>query len=87
MIEVQREDEELSTLGFENCCFCRRPTVFWCRKKDVAVCLQCAATASPEDVPDKPTWCRREEIASASDSLEMAASFSDHKMNSSYAAH
>jgi hypothetical protein len=87
MIEVQREDEELSALGFENCAFCRRPTAFWFRKKDVAVCLQCAAKAKPEDVPDKAAWCRREEIASASDSIEIAASFSTHKVDSSYAAH
>ena len=87
MITVQREDEDLSALGCENCCFCRKPTAFWYVKKDVAVCLLCAATASPEDVPDKRTWCRREEIANASDSIEMAASFNDHKIDSSYAAH
>lgn len=30
-------------------------------KKEVACCLQCAEKASPEDVPDKVDWCRREE--------------------------
>lgn len=72
MIEVVREDLEQSTIEIENCCFCRNPTAFWYKPKDVACCLECAANAEPGDVPDKQTWCKRERIAQNSDSLETA---------------
>lgn len=69
MIEVVREDPEPSSFEVENCCFCRRSTPFWYREKDVAVCVECAGHASPEDVPDKETWCRRERIAGMADTI------------------
>ena len=47
----------------ESCCFCRRPTKYWYRPRDVACCKQCAGHAVADDVPDKQTWCRREVIA------------------------
>lgn len=77
MIEVKREDPALSseTGCFERCCFCRQPTGFWYTPKDVAVCLECAAEATPEDVPDKKVWCRREEIAASSDRIEEMLAF------------
>jgi recombinational DNA repair protein (RecF pathway) len=89
MIQVEREHDDAAggPPVFENCCFCRKPTAFWYTAKDVAVCLQCAETASPEDVPDKTTWLRRELIAEASDSLEMAIHVKDHKPESQYDVH
>lgn len=84
MIEVEREDPELSTFEVENCVFCRNPTSFWYRAKDVACCPECAAEATPEDVPDKQTWCRREQIAIGSDALEVIASGEVHPMGSHY---
>lgn len=47
----------------ENCAFCRKPTPYWYKEKDVAVCEECAKWANPEDVPSKLEWCRREHIA------------------------
>ena len=88
MIHVEREDPELSRGSgcFENCCFCRKPTAFWCREKDVPVCLQCAEVADIEDVPDKQTWCRREDIAEGSDALDVIASGIVRKLDSRYEA-
>jgi len=61
MIKIEREPGEAP--GIERCCFCRKQTHFWYLPKDVAVCEECAKRAQPKDVPDKETWCRREEIA------------------------
>jgi hypothetical protein len=49
--------------GEERCCFCRDLTWYWYSEKDVVVCLECARTANPEDVPSKEVWMRRERIA------------------------
>lgn len=89
MIEVVREDLDAAGESpvFENCCFCRTPTGFWFLPKDVAVCFTCAETAELEDVPDKATWLRREQIAEASDSIEMAIQVKDHKPESQYDVH
>ena len=86
MIPVERENEELAALGLENCAFCRRPTSFWYVEKDVAVCLQCAEKANPEDVPDKATWCKREQIAADSDILGAIASGEIRKVESAFSA-
>lgn len=41
----------------ERCCFCKRPTRFWCTKKDVAVCPDCAHFRKVSEVPSKKAWC------------------------------
>ena len=63
MIVVKDEDAVDKSLGEERCCFCRDLTWFVYWEADVAVCQECARTANPEDVPNKQTWMRREEIA------------------------
>lgn len=64
MITVVKDEAVADNiLGEERCCFCRDLTWFWYREADVAVCQKCARTANPEDVPNKQTWMRREEIA------------------------
>lgn len=59
-IKVTREPAEL-TKAFgntkEHCCFCYKPTTFWYKKKDVAVCDVCAEFSEPGDVPSKEDWC------------------------------
>lgn len=58
---VKREPHPEAPL--ERCCFCRAPTSFWVVNADVACCIECAKRATPDDVPTKPRWCRREWIA------------------------
>ncbi len=58
-IKVWEEPAEM-TRAFgvkELCCFCYKPTTFWYRKKDVAVCDVCAEFSEPADVPSKKVWC------------------------------
>jgi len=68
MVRVQAEPNPEPPL--ERCCFCRKQTNFWTLDaegkvtgKSVACCEGCAKVASPEDVPAKRTWYRREMIA------------------------
>jgi len=46
---------------FERCCFCRKPTMHWHAPKDVAVCLECAETHEPAEVPSKANWLAKED--------------------------
>lgn len=45
----------------ERCCKCRKPTRWWYAPKDVAVCPECAAYTTPEDLPSKDEWCAKED--------------------------
>lgn len=60
MIPVTKEPVEITggLSGLESCCFCWENTPFWHVPKDVAVCLDCAKTHDPEDVPTKEEWVR-----------------------------
>lgn len=40
----------------ESCALCTRPTNYWYEPRDVAVCQECAKTASVADVPTKREW-------------------------------
>ena len=44
----------------ENCCLCRAPTAYWFVPKDVALCLACAETTTPEEIPSKKEWIEKE---------------------------
>ncbi len=46
---------------FERCCFCRVRSPTWFAEKDVAVCVSCAETHDPSEVPTKAEWCAKEE--------------------------
>lgn len=41
----------------ENCAFCFVPTHYWARRKDVAVCQNCAKTHRLKQLPTKAQWC------------------------------
>ena len=60
MIPVEKEPESLTPYGSERCCFCRDLTAYWHEKKDVPVCLGCAAVFDPKDVPSKQEWAAKE---------------------------
>jgi len=49
----------------ERCFNCRAPTRHWYTRKDVAVCLECAAVVRPSDVPSKSEWCAKEAALTA----------------------
>jgi hypothetical protein len=61
-IEVKQEPADFPwrKMGYENCCFCRKPTDTWYEPKDVACCSNCAKDKNPEDVPTKKEWCKAE---------------------------
>lgn len=40
----------------ESCALCTNPTDYWYEPRDVAVCQECARTASVADVPTKREW-------------------------------
>lgn len=40
----------------ERCCVCRKQTRYWFTPKDIALCLDCAETATPESLPTKDEW-------------------------------
>ena len=61
MLKPRLEKDEIGP-PYERCCICREPTPYWLA--EVAICPKCAKYAKREDIPDKKTWCRREEIAS-----------------------
>ena len=63
IVVVKDEAAADNDLFEERCCFCRDLTLFMYWEADVVVCQECARTANPEDVPNKQTWMRREEIA------------------------
>lgn len=44
----------------ENCAFCRTPTRFWYRPRDVAVCAECAKKRKVSEVPTKREWIESE---------------------------
>jgi hypothetical protein len=44
----------------ENCAFCRAKTRHWHEPKDVAVCIPCSETRSPDEVPTKAEWLAKE---------------------------
>ena len=46
----------------ENCFSCRTPTEFWFLPKDAALCPECAAIVSEEDIPSKIDWILKEQI-------------------------
>ncbi|AOG03149.1 hypothetical protein [Bosea sp. RAC05] len=59
-IPLEREPQGLdrgSDRGSEHCCFCYVVTPYWYPKKDVAVCLVCAAEHDVDEVPVKRDWC------------------------------
>lgn len=66
---VEEKDVQLRKQEQECCCFCREKTRWWTdmpeRKpgEQVACCPKCAKVATPEDLPTKEAWCRRERIA------------------------
>ena len=68
-VPVSKEPGEWARYECERCCFCRTPTPFWTEIKtrsqgdQVACCEACAKRATPEDVPSKRVWMRRETIA------------------------
>ena len=45
----------------ERCCLCREKTPYWYTPNDVALCQDCAATATHESLPSKQEWCAKEE--------------------------
>lgn len=65
MIPTEREPVAMGR-PYEHCCFCRAHTPFWTtlphRKpgEQVAVCLSCAKTHAPAEVPTKQAWCDSE---------------------------
>jgi len=59
MVKVKRESEDMGGPPYERCCFCQKPTPYWCIQKDVALCPECAQTAHFEDVPTKEEWLKR----------------------------
>ena len=42
---------------YEHCCFCFKTAKHWYAPKDVAVCIECAETHEPAEVPNKEEWC------------------------------
>jgi predicted amidophosphoribosyltransferase len=44
----------------ERCCMCRKPTRYWYKPKDVAVCPECAKHTSPGQLPSKSDWIKKE---------------------------
>lgn len=46
----------------ENCAICRRESRTWFLPKDVALCPECAAIVSEEDIPSKIDWILKEQI-------------------------
>jgi len=57
-IQIENENDPQATFrDLEHCCFCDKPTPYWHKPKDVAVCPSCAAVNDPEDVPSKADWC------------------------------
>lgn len=44
----------------ENCCMCGEFTRYWYRRKDVALCPNCAKKTKLCELPTKEEWCRRE---------------------------
>jgi hypothetical protein len=55
MIKVVRDDAPANEPQ-EPCALCTRPTNYWYAPRDVAVCQECAKTASVADVPTKRDW-------------------------------
>lgn len=58
MLKVTPEPDGLE--GMEHCCLCRVPTRFWYKPKDVALCVDCAKTATVAKLPSKSAWCTAE---------------------------
>lgn len=44
----------------ERCCLCRTKTRYWYTPKDVALCQQCAQTATAKEIPTKREWIAKE---------------------------
>ena len=55
MIKVVKDDFP-SYMPGEPCALCTKPTNYWYEPHDVAVCPECAKTASVADVPSKRDW-------------------------------
>jgi len=74
VIKVHKEPDGLGA-PHECCCLCGKPTAYWyfpntakgfdaesppSGSNEVACCRDCAATASPPDMPSKQEWCERD---------------------------
>jgi recombinational DNA repair protein (RecF pathway) len=44
----------------ERCCICRKPTPYWYRPRDVALCRPCARITRKANVPTKAQWFAKE---------------------------
>lgn len=68
-IEIRREFGS----SRERCCFCREPTIHWTKLPErtpgeqVAICPGCGEIHSPEEVPPKSEWTRKEREISRSE--------------------
>ena len=60
MIKLIREPKCLPP-PYEHCCFCDRPTPFWCDEPNVAICTPCGKKHNIEDVPTKKEWIDKQE--------------------------
>lgn len=54
-IQTVKEPDGLGML--EHCCFCFRPTPFWARTVNVAVCEHCSKVRREDELPFKLEWC------------------------------
>lgn len=61
MIEVVHDNEPM-WMPAEPCAFCKTPTRYWYKPKDVAVCPGCAAKKKAEDVPSKREWLNQNRL-------------------------
>jgi hypothetical protein len=43
----------------EHCCFCFGRTRYWNKRRDVAVCPDCAKVRKAAEIPPKAVWCDR----------------------------
>lgn len=55
MITVTHDQEPASEPA-EPCAFCKAPTRYWFKPKDVAVCPSCAELRTADEVPCKRDW-------------------------------
>ncbi len=58
-VEVVHDGEPANVVA-ENCCLCRKPTRYWFRALDVALCQPCAKAADEGALPSKQVWMAKE---------------------------